>query len=90
LKFNQVRTHNQDLEKKIDEISGVEKIVSRDKYFKILEMHVDLDLEEFEMEDNKTEKRIKVPYIVTLDESSGTGFICVSKLQRGRSACKTN
>ena len=60
-----------DLEKKIDEISGVEKIVSRDKYFKILEMHVDLDLEEFEMEDNKTEKRIKVPYIVTLDESSG-------------------
>jgi len=60
-----------DLEKKIDEISGTEKIVSKDKYYKILEMHVDLDLEEYEMQDNKTEKRIKVPYIVTVDEASG-------------------
>jgi hypothetical protein len=59
-----------ELQKKIDKVSGVEKVMSRDKYYKILEVHVDLDLEEYEMQDNKTEKRIKVPYIVTVDEGS--------------------
>jgi hypothetical protein len=46
-----------ELQKKIDKVSGVEKVMSRDKYYKILEVHVDLDLEEYEMQDNKTEKK---------------------------------
>ena len=37
--------------------------------YQFLEMHVDLNLEEFEMQNS--EKQVKVPYIVTIDEGSG-------------------
>ena len=38
----------------------------------VLEMHVDLDLDGFENKDDKgKETKIKLPYIVTIDEQSG-------------------
>ena len=43
------------------------------RYQYVLEMHVDLDLEEFEM--TSDEKNIKVPFIVTLDEGFKRNFI---------------
>ena len=60
-----------ELQRKVDQVTGIEQVMSKDKYYKILEMHVDLDLDEYDMADTKTEKTIKVPYIVTVDESSG-------------------
>ena len=57
------------IQKKYDELEG--KSPTNDAYnYQILEMHVDLNLEKFEnSKDN--EKKVKVPYIVTIDEGSG-------------------
>ena len=41
--------------------------------FSILEMHVDCNLEEFEVEN--PDKQVKVPYIVTIDEGSGQSIV---------------
>jgi hypothetical protein len=57
------------IQKKYDELEG--KSPNNDAYnYQILEMHVDFNLEKFENpKDN--EKKVKVPYIVTIDEGSG-------------------
>ena len=59
-----------DLEQKIDELDGV-KPGFTDYIHTVLEMHVDLNLDDYENFDNRTKKAIKIPYIVTIDESSG-------------------
>jgi len=57
------------IEKEYQKIEGITP-TGQDKYdHTILEMHVDLNLEEFEFED--PDKEVKIPYIVTIDEGSG-------------------
>ena len=61
------------IQKKYDELEG--KSPNQQAYnYQILEMHVDLNLEKFENPDDN-EKKIKVPYIVTIDEGSGQIYI---------------
>jgi len=57
------------IQDKLNQLEGVKPSGEKELQYNVLEMHVDLDLEEFEFE--KTEKNIKVPYIVTIDEGSG-------------------
>ena len=58
------------LEKKERELEGVKKTVNED-IFTLLECHVNLDLEGFEDRDAEGQPTgIKLPYIVTLEESS--------------------
>ena len=63
-------TEQSDLEQKIDQLDGV-KPGFTDYIHTVLEMHVDLNLDDYENFDNRTKKAIKIPYIVTIDESSG-------------------
>jgi hypothetical protein len=59
-----------DVEQKERELEGVSKTANEDVYT-LLECHVDLDLEGFEHTDQNGEPSgIKIPYIVTLEESS--------------------
>ena len=62
------RQDNSDVQDKYDELQGMSRSDEADYQFNILEMHVDLDLDEYEM-DNE-EKNIKVPFVVTIDEGS--------------------
>jgi len=57
------------VQKKLNELEGV-KGSGSDYLHTILEMHVDLNLDDFEDFDDKA-KKIKIPYIVTIDEGSG-------------------
>jgi hypothetical protein len=57
------------IQKKYEELEGITPTGDQATNFNILEMHVDLNLEEFEMQD--PEKQVKIPYIVTIDEGSG-------------------
>jgi len=58
-----------DVQDKYNEIEGVSKTSLGDDYqYSILEMHVDLDLDEYT--EQEEEKKIKIPYIVTIDEGS--------------------
>src|SRR5210317_1964447 len=61
-----------DVEKKERELEGVTKTKDED-VFTLLECHVDLDLEGFEDVNQETGEPsgIKIPYIVTIEESSG-------------------
>ena len=56
------------VQKKLNELEGV-KGAGSDYLHTILEMHVDLNLDDFEDFDDKA-KKIKIPYIVTIDEGS--------------------
>ena len=56
------------VQNKVNELQGVKKNES-DYLHTILEMHVDLNLDDFEKFDDKA-KKIKIPYIVTIDEGS--------------------
>ncbi len=58
-----------EIEKKYQELEGITPGGDKQYSFSILEMHVDCNLEEFEMQN--AEKQVKVPYIVTIDEGSG-------------------
>jgi len=58
-----------DLQQKIDELDGV-KPGFTDYIHTVLEMHVDLNLDDYENFDKRSKKAIKIPYIVTIDESS--------------------
>ena len=58
-----------DIEKKYQELEGITPTADKQYSFSILEMHVDCNLEEFEMQN--PEKQVKVPYIITIDEGSG-------------------
>ena len=56
------------LQKKLNELEGV-KGTGSDYLHNILEVHVDLNLDDYEDFDDKA-KKIKIPYIVTIDEGS--------------------
>ena len=58
-----------EIEKKYQELEGVTPSGDKQYSFSILEMHVDCNLEEFEMQN--ADKQVKVPYIITIDEGSG-------------------
>jgi len=58
-----------DIEKKYQELEGITPSADKQYSYSILEMHVDCNLEEFEMQN--PEKQVKVPYIITIDEGSG-------------------
>ena len=55
--------------KKLNELEGIKK-TGDDYLHTILEMHVDLNLDDYEKFDDKA-KKVKIPYIVTIDEGSG-------------------
>ena len=57
------------IEKKYQELEGVTPSTDKQYSYSVLEMHVDCNLEEFE--NNNSEKEVKVPYIITIDEGSG-------------------
>jgi hypothetical protein len=61
-----------DLKQKLDEIEGVKPAGDTEFQHNILEMHVDLDLAEYEKNPDlsKKDRNIKIPYIVTIDEGS--------------------
>ena len=63
-----------EIEKKIAESMGFS--ATTDDRFKILEMHVDLDLNEFDIEDaeagEEAKQGVALPYIVTIEKSSNT------------------
>ena len=62
-------TEPDDVQKKLNQLEGIKR--SGDDYLHtILEMHVDLNLDDYENFDEKA-KKIKIPYIVTIDEGSG-------------------
>jgi hypothetical protein len=58
-----------EIEKKYQELEGITPSADRQYSFSVLEMHVDCNLEEFEMQN--PEKQVKIPYIITIDEGSG-------------------
>ena len=58
-----------EIEKKYQELEGVTPSGDKQYSYQILEMHVDCNLEEFE--NTNSEKEVKVPYIITIDEGSG-------------------
>ena len=62
------RTDDSEVQDKYDSIEGVTPSGEKDYQFNVLEMHVDLDLEEYQIEN--ADKIVKVPYIVTIDEGS--------------------
>jgi len=60
----------EEVEKKIAEKMGFD--ATTDDRYKILEMHVDLDIEGYEDEDEKGKKTgIAIPYVVTIEKGSG-------------------
>ena len=60
-----------EVRKKVNELQGTSKTYT-DEVFTVLEMHVDLDLENFEdMSPEGEPTGIALPYIVTIDEGSG-------------------
>ena len=59
-----------DAQKKINELEGI-KPTYNEMLYNVLEMHVDLDLEEYTTDGDKKVKNIKVPYVVTVIESTG-------------------
>src|SRR5210317_535739 len=58
-----------DVQKKLNQLEGIKR-TGDDYLHNILEMHVDLNLDDYEDFDDKA-KKIKIPYIVTIDEGSG-------------------
>ena len=57
-----------EVQEKYDSIEGVNPSDDKEYQFNVLEMHIDLDLNEYEVEN--ADKIVKVPYIVTIDEGS--------------------
>ena len=60
----------EEVEKKIAEKMGFN--ATTDNRFKVLEMHVDLDLEGYEDEDDGEQTGIALPYVVTIERSTQT------------------
>jgi hypothetical protein len=76
------------IDKKYSELSGAKPSYGKDKLFRILEMHVDLDLDQYQFDDNKTEKKVKIPYIVTVDELSGEVLSIYRNYRQGDESVK--
>ena len=71
VELQETNPQESDIQKKYNQLEGTQSPGNNiDFQFNILEMHVDLDLEEFEKNSNGKDKNIKIPYIVTLDEGS--------------------
>ena len=62
------RMDDDEVQEKYDSLEGLQRSDDGDYQFNILEMHVDLDLDEYEMDND--EKNVKVPFVVTVDEGS--------------------
>jgi hypothetical protein len=62
-------TQEDDVQKKLNQLEGIKR-TGDDYLHNILEMHVDLNLDDYEDFDDKA-KKIKIPYLVTVDEGSG-------------------
>jgi hypothetical protein len=62
-------TEPDDVQKKLNQLEGIKR-TGDDYLHNVLEMHVDLNLDDYEDFDDKA-KKIKIPYIVTIDEGSG-------------------
>ena len=62
-------TEPDDVQKKLNQLEGIKR-TGDDYLHTILEMHVDLNLDDYEQFDDKA-KKIKIPYVVTIDEGSG-------------------
>jgi hypothetical protein len=58
------------IQQKLSEIEGVKPSGDTVYQYNILEMHVDLDLAEYETTAEQEERNVKIPYIVTIDEGS--------------------
>ena len=57
------------IQDKLNELEGVKPAGEKEYQYNILDMHVDCNLDEFEAE--TSEKKVKKPYIVSIDEGSG-------------------
>ena len=68
VEISQSAAEDNDVQDKYDEMEGISGTKDKEYQFNILEMHVDIDLDEFNVEN--AEKKVKVPYIVTIDEGS--------------------
>jgi hypothetical protein len=58
------------IQDKYDQLEGIKRVESTDLQYTILEMHVDLDLSDYIAENEEDQLNIKIPYIVTVEESS--------------------
>jgi hypothetical protein len=58
------------IQQKLSEIEGVKPSGDTTYQYNILEMHVDLDLSEYEQTAKSDERNVKIPYVVTIDEGS--------------------
>lgn len=63
------RAEKSPIQDKLNELEGVKPAGEKEYQYNILEMHIDLNLNEFEQEN--PEKEVKLPYIVSIDEGSG-------------------
>jgi len=55
---------------KYNELEGIKAVQTTDSIYTILEMHVDLDLSDYITENEEDKINIKIPYIVTIEEST--------------------
>jgi hypothetical protein len=63
------RAEKSPIQDKLNELEGVKPSGEKEYQYNILEMHIDCNLEEFEKEN--PEKKVKLPYIISIDEGSG-------------------
>ena len=55
---------------KYNELEGTKRVETDDMMYSILELHVDLDLSDYISDNEEDSLGIKIPYIVTIEESS--------------------
>ena len=71
VELSQPEMQTSSLDSKIDQLEGIKNTYS-DYIYTVLEMHVELNLDEYDNFDKKSQKgAIKIPYIVTIYEGSG-------------------
>jgi hypothetical protein len=58
------------IQDKYNELDGVKPVETNDYIYNVLEMHVDLDLSDYIAENEEDKINIKIPYIVTIEEST--------------------
>jgi hypothetical protein len=58
------------IQDKYRELEGTKKVESDDMMYTVLELHVDLDLSDYISDNAEDSLGIKIPYIVTIEESS--------------------
>jgi hypothetical protein len=63
-------TKDNKIKDKYNELEGTKKVESNDMVYNVLEFHVDLDLSDYIAEREEDTLGIKIPYIVTIEESS--------------------